>query len=77
MKKEILSLVENNTWEITSINKLDPSIRPLKARWVYKIKENTKDNIVEFKSRLVAKGFEQKHSLDYLEAFVSIVKQMA
>ncbi len=31
-QKEILSLVENNTWEITSINKLDPSIKPLKAR---------------------------------------------
>ncbi len=42
IKKEILSLVENNTQEITSINKLDPSIKPLKARQVYKIKENTK-----------------------------------
>ncbi len=32
---------------------------------------------MEFKSRLIAKGFEQKHGLDYLEAFTSIVKQMA
>jgi len=76
MFKEILSLVKNNTWTIVNKDSIDPNIKPLKARWVYKIKDLNKDQI-EFKSRLVAKGFEQKYGLDYLESFASVIKQMA
>jgi hypothetical protein len=77
MKIEYDSLHKNNTWELVPLPK---GAKALKTRWVYKIKNpNNSQNINEvvFKSRFVAKGFEQLYGLDYLETFAAVIKQIA
>ena len=54
---------------------LPKGVKPLKTRWVYKIKNPEISPI--FKSRFVAKGFEQIYRLDYIETFASVIKQIA
>ena len=74
MEKELKSLDSNNTWDIVPSS---PNVKPLKTRWVYKIKESNYSDLIEFKARFVAKGFEQLYGLDYIETFASVIKQMA
>jgi len=72
MEKELETLKTNNTWELVPCPK---EVKPLETRWVYKIKKDNNDFI--YKSRYVAKGFEQIYGLNYLETFASVIKQMA
>jgi hypothetical protein len=74
MAKELNSLEENKTWDIVPFH---PRLKPLKTRWVYKLKESHLSELIELKSRFVAKGFEQLYGLDYIETFASVIKQMA
>jgi hypothetical protein len=76
MQKEINSLISNNTWDIITNNSTtDSIIKPIKTRWIYKLKEN--NNIIEFKARFVAKGFEQIYGQDYIDSFAAVIKQIA
>jgi hypothetical protein len=72
MEKELETLKTNNTWELVPCPK---DVKPLKTRWVYKIKKDNNNFI--YKSRYVAKGFKQIYGLNYLETFASVIKQMA
>ena len=74
---ELNSLISNNTWTKVKSNTIDTIsvIKPLKTRWVYKIKEY--NDYYEFKARFVAKGFEQLYGLDYIDNYASVIKQIA
>jgi hypothetical protein len=74
MEKEANSLESHETWEIV-LKDASKAYKPLKTRWVYKIKESL--NYFEFKARFVAKGFEQLYGLNYVDTFASVVKQIA
>jgi hypothetical protein len=41
---------------------------------VYKKKYNTKRKVEKLKARIIVKGFEQLHGLDYMEIFAPIIK---
>ena len=77
MNIELNILKENNTWELIP---LPEGVRPLKTKWVYKIKNpKNSSNISDiiFKARFVAKGYEQLYGLEYIETYAAVIKQMA
>jgi hypothetical protein len=52
-----------------------PSGRKLvRCRWVYRTKSKVNGQISRYKARLVSKGFQQVHGIDYDETFTPVVK---
>ena len=74
MQEEIDSLLENETWILTS---LPPRCKALDGKWVYKIKRGPEGEIQHYKARWVVRGFQQKEGIDYAETFASVVKLMS
>ena len=70
MKDEIKSLQKNGTWSLT---KLPEGKKALQNKWVYRLKEES-DGSRRYKARLVVKGFQQKHGIDFTEIFSPVVK---
>ena len=73
MSLELHTLNDNNTWDLVP---RPAKAKVLKSRWVYKIKDLLSINPI-FKSRFVAKGFEQLYGLNYIETYASVIKQIA
>ena len=65
------SLFKNQTWDLVPL----PSGRKLvRCRWVYMTKSAIDGQINRYKAKLVAKGFQQVHGIDYDETFALVVK---
>ncbi|EKD15691.1 retrotransposon protein, putative, Ty1-copia subclass [Drepanopeziza brunnea f. sp. 'multigermtubi' MB_m1] len=71
----LIKLSDKNSSKKVVNKSASNNIKPLKTRWVYKIKQGT--DTYEFKSKFVAKGFKQLYGLNYIDTFASVVKQMA
>ena len=71
MQEEMESLQKNSTYELV---KLPKGRKALRNKWVYKLKKDGKGNLVEYKARLVVKGFSQKKGIDFDKIFSLIVK---
>jgi len=72
MTEEYNSLIENETWDLVFLP-LDQNI--FRCKWVYRMKKKTNGHVGRYKERLVAKGFQQFHSIDYDETF-SLIEKM-
>lgn len=71
MQLELKTLQEQGTWHLVE----RPAGRTVVSnKWVFKIKRNTDGAIDRFKARLVARGFTQRHGLDYGETFSPVVR---
>jgi hypothetical protein len=57
MDAEMAAILENKTWELTT---LAPGQRAIRLKWVFKVKRDPAGNIVKHKARLVAKGYAQR-----------------
>ena len=77
MKQEMDSLIQHQTWELIPKTEVKPGYRPLKGKWVYKIKRGVNNQITCFKARWVAKGYLQQAGIDFDQTFVAVVKPMA
>lgn len=69
MQEEIQALEENNTWIIVD---KPPHIRPIKAKWIFKLKLKTDGSVERYKARLVAKGYSQIPDIDYKLTFAPV-----
>ena len=49
-------------------------VKPLIARWLFKIKHDEHNMPVKFKARLVVQGFKQQYGVDYTETFAPVAK---
>jgi hypothetical protein len=59
----------NQTWDMVPL----PSGRKFfRCRWVYRIKSATDGKISRYKARIIVKGFQQVHGIDYDETFTPI-----
>lgn len=64
--EEIRAHLDNGTWELV---RLPHGKHAIGSRWVFKIKKNTDGSVDRYKGRLVAKGYAQKHGVDYTDTF--------
>ncbi|GJP37861.1 hypothetical protein CLOM_g22265 [Closterium sp. NIES-68] len=69
--EEFNSLIENETWDLVNLPK---GRRAIGNKWVFRTKTGADGEVERYKSRLVAKGFEQKEKEDYKEVFAPVAK---
>ncbi|CAI7909303.1 unnamed protein product [Closterium sp. NIES-53] len=69
MESELKSIEENGTWELVELPEGRNAITP---KWLFKIKSDADGKIERYKSRLVAKGYQQKDKVDYKELFAPV-----
>ena len=48
-------------------------IKPFGYRWIFVQKCNEQNEIMQYKARLVAQGFSQRHGIDYKETYSAIM----
>ncbi|CAM8944369.1 unnamed protein product [Rhodiola kirilowii] len=68
---ELASIEKNKTWNLVD---LPLGVKPIGLKWVFKIKHNSDGNINKYKARLMAKGYVQKHGIDYDEIFAPVAR---
>ncbi|CAI7838512.1 unnamed protein product [Closterium sp. NIES-53] len=71
MESELKSIEENGTWELVE---LPEGRKAITSKWLFKIKSDADGKIERYKSRLVAKGYQQKEKVEYKELFAPVVK---
>ena len=60
------ALADNETWDL---NKASTGVKLIVYRWVYKVKSKVDSSINKYMTRLVSKGYTQKHDIHYDETF--------
>lgn len=68
MEDELNSLVINDTFDL---NARSTQATSLSCKWVFRTKINA-DGSTKFKARLVARGFQQEHGIDYFETYAPV-----
>ncbi|CAI7854670.1 unnamed protein product [Closterium sp. NIES-53] len=71
MESELKSIEENGTWELVELLE---GRKAIMSNWLFKIKSYADGEIERYKSRLVAKGYQQKENVEYKELFAPVVK---
>ena len=69
MEEEIQSIEKNYNWEFTTLPKDN---RAIGVKWVYKMKKNVHGKLEKYKVRRVAKGYKQRHGIDYEEVYTPV-----
>jgi len=67
---ELAAHADNGTWEYV---RLPPGCKAIGSKWVFKFKLKSDGSIERAKARLTAKGFAQRHGVDYNETFAPVL----
>jgi histone deacetylase 1/2 len=69
--EEIKSLHENGTYVLEPV---PAGVKPLKCKWVFKIKRDAAGKVERYKARLVAKGCQQIPGVDFSDVYAPVSK---
>ena len=69
--EEIESIEKNETCVLVD---LPCGVKPIGLKWIFKLKRNADGSINKYKSRLVAKGYVQRHGVDFDEVFAPVAR---
>ncbi|CAI7903250.1 unnamed protein product [Closterium sp. NIES-53] len=72
VKEEYDSLVENETWELCE---LPPGKKAISSKLIFRHKYGPDGELTRYKSRLVAKGFQQTKGKDFDEIFAPVGRE--
>ena len=73
MEEEMWALASNDTWNLVDRPKHS---KPIRCKWIYKIKYKVDGSVNKYKPRLVAKEYTQTHEINYNATFAPIVNMM-
>lgn len=68
---ELKQRKKNKTWELVPRCR---GMRTIDSKWVFKINPGPKDQEINYKARLCARGFMQKERLDFNDTFAPVVR---
>jgi hypothetical protein len=71
MLEEMGSIEHNQTWSLVN---LPAGQRAIGLKWVFKVKKDERGNVTKHKARLIAKGYVQRHGIDYEEVFAPVAR---
>jgi hypothetical protein len=71
MNDEYQALLRNKTWNLVPPNH---ATNVIDCKWVYKIKRKQDGSVDRSKAHLVARGFKQRHGIDYFDMFSPMIK---
>jgi transposase InsO family protein len=71
MTEEYNAQLSCDSW---TLSPLPPDRKPVKSKWVYKIKQNADGSIAKHKARLVACGYSQIWGIDYLDTYSPVAR---
>lgn len=71
MENEYSALIQNQTYKLVPPRQ---GLNIINCKWVFRVKRKADGTIDQYKARLVARGFKQRHGLDYSELFSPVVK---
>ena len=63
----------NDVVEAVPVSQLPPGTKTLPIKVVFKLKLNLDDTIDKYKCRITAKGYAQRHGIDYTDTYSSVV----
>ena len=70
MREEMLAIERNATWELEIP---PPNCRPIRLKWIFKLKKSPQGDIIKHKAWLVVKGYSQRKGVDYDEIYAPVV----
>ncbi|GAQ92365.1 hypothetical protein KFL_009940035 [Klebsormidium nitens] len=68
---EMRALLEKGTWEL--VKNLE-GVKPIRMKWIYKIKRDALRNVERYKSWVTAKGYLQKQGNNFEEVYAAVSK---
>ena len=71
MHEELDSISKNEVWDITE---LLAGRKPVRCKWVLRKKYKADGSLDKYKARLMAKGFTQQPSVDFVDTYSPVAK---
>jgi hypothetical protein len=71
MMEEMDSIEENGTWSLVDLPR---GRKPIRVKWVFKVKRDEHRAVSKHKAHLVVKSYVQRHGIDYDEVFTPVAR---